>query len=93
MKAENEKDFDERLSIGGRAFNNGVEFNSDNFIVRFVMDESDNYEITSKEQTLARGIKYRLSRIPFLKGLFTLFDTNFLFSIPIVGLVATENLY
>ena len=79
-----------KYSISGSASNNGVNFVSDNYSVKFTMDTLGNYEITHKELPYIGSFGYWLSTIPVLKGLFALFGINPAISISAISLVAVD---
>jgi len=85
----NEHD-NEPFSIGGSASNNGVEFQSDNFVAKFVMDKSGSYEVTHEERLELGAIRDVLYRIPILKGLLSLVDYKPLYTVPIIGLIVLD---
>jgi len=85
----NEQD-NELFSIGGSASNSGVEFYSDNYTAKFVMDKTGSYEITHDERLELGRVRDILYRIPIIKGLFAVIDRNPLFVIPIIGLIVLD---
>ena len=85
----NERD-DKRFNIGGSASNNGVEFESDDFIAQFVMEESGMYEVTYKKRLPVGRVRKLFSRIPIIKGFSALFDGKPILTLPILGLIALD---
>ncbi|MCL1982948.1 MAG: DUF1385 domain-containing protein [Clostridiales bacterium] len=64
------------MGIGGSAFNGGVNFISDDYVARFVMDKDGSYRVTTAKRLKATGIRKHVRKIPLVKGLFSMFSGN-----------------
>ena len=62
------------MSIGGSSFNNGVNFMSDNYTARFVMQKDNSYKIVTEKRLKITGFRKYVRKVPLVKGLFSLFS-------------------
>ena len=81
---------DKRIHIGGSASNDGVEFETDDFIAQFIMDESGKYEVTHKKRLPIGRVRELLSHIPIIKGFSIMLDGKPILTLPILGLIALD---
>jgi len=72
------------MNVGGRAFNGGVHFMSDDFSAKFVMQSDGTYSIFVEKRIKTSGIKKYVREIPLVKGLFSLLTNNRLILIIVV---------
>ena len=86
----NKDECDDGFTIGGSASNNGVEFETDDFTAKFVMDESGNYVITHRKRLPVGRIRECLSYNPIVKGIHAIFDGKPILTFPILGLIALD---
>jgi len=61
------------MSVGGSAANNGVNFMSDNYTARFVMQKDNTYKIVTEKRLKITGIRKHVREIPIIKGIFSMF--------------------
>jgi len=60
------------MSIGGRASNRGVSFESDDRVAKFVMQKDNTYKIIVGKRADTGKIRKFVKKIPLVKGLFSL---------------------
>lgn len=64
------------MSIGGRAFNGGVNFVSDDFSAKLIMQSDGTYKVSVEKRIKTSGIKKIVREIPLIKGLFSMFTSG-----------------
>jgi len=62
------------LHLGGNSFNNGVNFVSDNYSAKFIMQKDNNYTIITEKRLEISGVRKIVRKIPLIKGLFSMFS-------------------
>lgn len=62
------------MSIGGNSFNNGVNFVSDDYAAKFIMQKDGSHKIITEKRIMTGGIRKRAKKIPILKGLVSMFS-------------------
>ena len=72
------------MGIGGRAFNGGVNFVSDDYSARFVMQDDGTYRISVEKRIKTSGVKKIVREIPLIKGLFSMLTNSRLILIIII---------
>lgn len=79
------------MKLGGVSYNNGINFVSENYLVKMVMDKDKCYSISSKKKAKAVGRLDKFTRkIPILKGLYFLFLENRSYGLLIIIFIILE---
>ena len=78
------------MRISGSAYNNGVEFSSDNYQVKYTMNRQGRYKITYRKLIEVEGIRAFLMRVPLLKGMYALFSDKPVFILTAIVLIAND---
>jgi len=64
------------MSIGGRASNRGVSFESDDYSAKFVIQSDNTYKIIVEKRIKKSRIRKIVRKIPLVKGLFSLITSG-----------------
>jgi len=82
---------DNGISVGGKAFNNGVEFFSENYSAKCIMDShNSNYEISTDKRPSSKGAKHIIGNIPILRGLYSAFYRDKISALSLVFLIIID---
>jgi uncharacterized protein YqhQ len=64
------------VSIGGSAFNCGIHFISDNYRVKLMVKDNENFTVATEKRIKMGKIRSLANKIPLVKGVVAIFDGN-----------------